>query len=80
MIPHLTQVTQRPFQYRVLAYAAAACATTTGIAAMLLRVFDLSNVVMVFLLTVMLVALRWGRAAGALAAILAVGSFDFFFV
>jgi two-component system sensor histidine kinase KdpD len=80
MTPQLTKVTPRPFQYRVLAYAAAACATTTGIAAMLLRVFDLSNVVMVFLLTVMLVALRWGRAAGALAAILAVGSFDFFFV
>ncbi|BDU21528.1 DUF4118 domain-containing protein [Dyella sp. GSA-30] len=80
MIPHPAQVPSRPFRYRVLAYAVAACATTTGIAAMLLRVFDLSNVVMVFLLTVMLVALRWGRAAGALAAIVAVGSFDFFFV
>jgi two-component system sensor histidine kinase KdpD len=80
MIPHSLKVTPRPFRYRVLAYAVAACATTTGIASLLLRVFDLSNVVMVFLLTVVLVALRWGRAAGALAAFVAVGSFDFFFV
>lgn len=80
MIPYSAQIPSRPFQYRVLVYAVAACAFTTGIAALLLRVFDLSNVVMVFLLTVMLVALRWGRAAGALAAVVAVGSFDFFFV
>ncbi|HVI56862.1 MAG TPA: DUF4118 domain-containing protein [Luteibacter sp.] len=80
MISHSLKVAPRPFRYRVLAYAVAACATTTGIAALLLRVFDLSNVVMVFLLTVVLVALRWGRAAGALAAFVAVGSFDFFFV
>jgi two-component system sensor histidine kinase KdpD len=80
MIPYSLEVTPRPFRYRVLAYAVAACTATTGIAALLLRVFDLSNVVMVFLLTVVLVALRWGRAAGALAAFVAVGSFDFFFV
>jgi two-component system, OmpR family, sensor histidine kinase KdpD len=80
MTPHPALAPLRPFQYRVLAYAVAACAVTTGAAALLLRVFDLSNVVMLFLLTVMLVALRWGRAAGALAAIVAVGSFDFFFV
>jgi two-component system, OmpR family, sensor histidine kinase KdpD len=80
MISHSTQAPSPPFRYRVLVYALAACATTTGIAALLLRVFDLSNVVMVFLLTVVMVALRWGRAAGALAAFVAVGSFDFFFV
>ncbi len=80
MISHSALVPLRPFRYRVLVYATAACATTTGVAALLLRVFDLSNVVMLFLLTVMLVALRWGRAAGALAAVVAVGSFDFFFV
>jgi two-component system, OmpR family, sensor histidine kinase KdpD len=80
MIPHSPPAPARPFRYRVLFYALAACATTTGIAALLLRVFDLSNVVMVFLLTVVMVALRWGRAAGALAAFVAVGSFDFFFV
>lgn len=80
MIPHTLKVKPQPFRYGVLIYAVCACATTTGIAALLLRVFDLSNVVMVFLLTVVLVALRWGRAAGALAAFVSVGSFDFFFV
>ncbi|MBB6188102.1 sensor histidine kinase KdpD [Rhodanobacter sp. MP7CTX1] len=57
-----------------------ACGLTTFVAALLLRVFDLSNVVMLFLLTVVLVALRWGKAAGALAALVSVASFDFFFV
>jgi two-component system, OmpR family, sensor histidine kinase KdpD len=63
-----------------LILATIACGLTTALAALLLRVFDLSNVVMLFLLTVVLVALRWGRAAGALAALLSVASFDFFFV
>jgi hypothetical protein len=80
MTPHTLKVKPQPLRYRVLVYSVCACAATTGIAALLLRVFDLSNVVMAFLLTVVLVALRWGRAAGALAAFVAVLSFDFFFV
>ncbi|PTR27293.1 two-component system sensor histidine kinase KdpD [Luteibacter sp. OK325] len=80
MTPHNLKVKPQPLRYRVLVYSVCACAATTGIAALLLRVFDLSNVVMAFLLTVVLVALRWGRAAGALAAFVAVLSFDFFFV
>jgi two-component system sensor histidine kinase KdpD len=63
-----------------LVLATITCALTTAVAALLLRVFDLSNVVMLFLLTVVLISLRWGRAAGALAALLSVASFDFFFV
>lgn len=80
MIQRPDPARRRPFRFRVLPYALAACAATTGIAALLLRVFDLSNVVMLFLLTVVLVALRWGRAAGAVAALASVASFDFFFV
>jgi glyoxylate reductase len=52
----------------------------TALASPLLRVFELANVVMVFLLTVVIVALRWGRGPGAWAAFLAVACFDFFFV
>lgn len=65
-----------------LGYSAATlCVTaTTALAAALLSVFDLANVVMVFLLAVVLVSLRWGRGPGAWAALLAVASFDFFFV
>jgi two-component system sensor histidine kinase KdpD len=60
--------------------ATLACGLTTLVAAWLLRVFDLSNVVILFLLTVVLVALRLGRVAGAWAAFLSVALFDFFFV
>jgi len=70
---HRTRLTE-------LFFSLLACAVTTAVAALLLRVFDLSNVVMLFLLTVVLVALRWGRVAGALAAFVSVASFDFFFV
>ncbi|WP_158543513.1 DUF4118 domain-containing protein [Dyella solisilvae] len=57
-----------------------ACAVATLAAGVLLRVFDLSNVVILFLFTVVLVALRWGKLAGAVAALFGVVSFDFFFV
>jgi len=61
-------------------WATLACFAATALASVLLRVFDLANVVMLFLLTVVLVALRWGRGPGAWAAFLAVACFDFFFV
>ncbi len=61
-------------------WAIGICAATTALAAPLLSVFDLANVVMVFLLAVVGVALRFGRGPGALAACLSVAAFDFFFV
>jgi two-component system sensor histidine kinase KdpD len=69
-----------PSHASALAIATLACGAATGLAAWLLRVFDLSNVVMLFLVTVVFVALRLGRLAGAWASVLAVASFDFFFV
>lgn len=62
------------------AWATAACGVTTILAAGLLRIFDLSNVVMLLLLTVVGVSIRFGRGAGAWAAALSVLLFDFFFV
>lgn len=62
------------------AWAIAACALATAVAWPLAQVFDLANIVMVYLLAVVLVALRAGRLAGASAALLAVLCFDFFFV
>lgn len=64
----------------VYLWTALACGLTSLVATPLARVFDLSNIVMLFLLTVVLVALRFGRRAGALAALLAVLCFDYFFV
>ena len=46
----------------------------------LLRYFDQVNIVMVFLLGVVLVALKWGRGPAAAAAVFNVLVFDFFFV
>ncbi|MBA4708580.1 DUF4118 domain-containing protein [Aquitalea aquatica] len=57
-----------------------ACLLTTGLASLLAPFFELSNVVMVYLLAVVLVAVRFGRGPGVLASLLAVATFDFFFV
>jgi two-component system sensor histidine kinase KdpD len=62
------------------AWALAACAFTTIVATILLPYFDLANIVMLFLLTVVLVALKLGRGPAVLAAFVSVAAFDFFCV
>ncbi len=61
-------------------WALAACAATTLVAVTLLPYLDLANIVMLFLLTVVLVALRLGRGPAVLAAFVSVAAFDFFCV
>ncbi len=61
-------------------WAAAACGATTLIATPLMPIFDLANIVMLFLLAVVGVAVRFGRGPAVLAAFLNVAAFDFFFV
>lgn len=65
---------------RALSIASVACLLVTAAASQLLRFFDLSNVVMLFLITVVFITLRLGRIAGIWASLLSVGFFDFFFV
>jgi two-component system, OmpR family, sensor histidine kinase KdpD len=67
---------------RVLNYAGAvlACLFTAGIARLLMQWVDPTNIVMLFLLAVFLVAWLLGRGPALLAAFLAVALFDFFFV
>ena len=62
------------------ALAVLACAATTLIATPLIGHLDLANIVMLFLLTVLLIAVSVGLEAALLAAFLSVGLFDFFFV
>lgn len=62
------------------AWALAACVATTLATLPMLALFDLANIVMLFLLCVVLVAVRLGRGPAMLAAVLAVAAFDFFFV
>ncbi len=66
--------------WRSYSAASAIVAATTVVTAGLLSVFDLANVVMVFLLAVVGISIRYGRGPGALAAMLSVLAFDFFFV
>ncbi len=70
-----TRVSWRPY-----AMSAAACTATAVLAAPLAGVLELANIVMLFLLAVVGVALRYGRGPAVLAAFLSVGVFDFFFV
>lgn len=62
------------------AWAVLASLLTAAVATPLLPYIDLANIVMLFLLTVVLVAVRLGRGPAVLATIFSVGAFDFFFV
>ncbi len=61
-------------------WAILACLATTLVAVALLPYFDLANIVMLFLLTVALVAWRLGGGPAVLAAFVSVAAFDFFCV
>ena len=65
---------------RPYAFSAAICALATLLTAPLHSVLDLANIVMVFLLAVVLVAVRYGRGPAVLAAFISVAAFDFFYV
>jgi two-component system sensor histidine kinase KdpD len=61
-------------------WAAIACVGVTLISMPLADHFDRSNIVAIFILAVVLVGVRLGRGPAALAAVLSVCAFDFFFV
>ncbi|MDC8784644.1 DUF4118 domain-containing protein [Roseateles koreensis] len=67
-------------QWRRYLGAALVCVTTAALSWPLHVWFDLTNIVMLFLLAVVGVALRWGRGPSVLASFVSVGLFDFFFV
>ena len=71
---------RRPFLDLGYLWAALACGVVTVACLPLSIHFDRSNIVAIFILAVVLVAVRFGRGPSALAAILSVAAFDFFFV
>ncbi|HJV56690.1 MAG TPA: sensor histidine kinase KdpD, partial [Methylomirabilota bacterium] len=77
-------VPPRPWQAQTswppYAYALATVAICTGIAWAMFPYFAFSNLIMVYLLGVIVVATRYGRGPSLLASLLSVGAFDFFFV
>jgi two-component system, OmpR family, sensor histidine kinase KdpD len=62
------------------AYGLVTVAICTGIAWAMFPYFAFSNLIMVYLLGVIVVATRYGRGPSLLASLLSVGAFDFFFV
>src|ERR1700676_445168 len=79
-IPGTEPNDRRKFKRLRYLWAALACVAVTLLSVPLAAQFDRSNIVAIFILTVVLVAVRLGRGAAALAAVLSVCSFDFFFV
>jgi two-component system sensor histidine kinase KdpD len=61
-------------------WAAVACGAVTALSMPLAVRFDRSNIVAIYLLAVVLVGVRLGRGPAAIAAVLSVSAFDFFFV
>ncbi|WP_332612645.1 sensor histidine kinase KdpD [Achromobacter sp. ESBL13] len=62
------------------AWALCYCAAATGLSMLAFPVLHQTNIVMLFLLAVVAVALRHGRGPAALASVVSVALFDFFFV
>ena len=61
-------------------WSALACIGVTLAAVPLTNYFDRSNIVAVYLLAVVLVGVKFGRGPAAMAALVSVAAFDFFFV
>lgn len=60
--------------------AAFVCIATALIAALLIQYFELSNVVMLYLLGVILISSKYGRGPGIFSSFISVATFDFIFV
>jgi two-component system, OmpR family, sensor histidine kinase KdpD len=69
-----------PSDFSAYATAVAVVAAVTGVAWVMAPVSELSNLVMVYLLGIVAVAMRAGRGPSLVAAVLSVAAFDFFFV
>jgi two-component system sensor histidine kinase KdpD len=61
-------------------WASGVIALCGGLSAVLFPIFERTNLVMIFLLGVVAVAVRFGRGPSVLASVLSVAVFDFFFV
>jgi two-component system sensor histidine kinase KdpD len=68
------------FAWKSYLWSALICAAFTLAVAPLKPLLDLANIVMVFLLAVVVVAVKFGRGPAVLAAFLTVVMFDFFYV
>ncbi len=78
--PLTKQVFQRTSEWRSYGFGILPVAVCTGVALLMFPYFGVANLVMVYLIGVVLTAVRYGRGPSILASILSVAAFDFFFV
>jgi two-component system sensor histidine kinase KdpD len=71
---------ESPVVWRSYVWSMALCAVTTLAVMPLTHVLEQANIVMIFLLVIVAVAVRFGRGPAVLAAFVSVAAFDFFFV
>ncbi|PPA02730.1 two-component system sensor histidine kinase KdbD, partial [Pseudomonas sp. MWU12-2312b] len=69
-----------PIHWPAYLWSAVLCAGTTLVALPLADILEQANIVMLFLLGVVAVAVRFGRGPAVMASFVSVGAFDFFFV
>ena len=78
--PAQAEPEREPLAWRGYAGALGLCIAVTLVATPLLHVFDLANIVMLFMLAVVAAALLFGRGPAVLAAVANVLAFDVYFV
>jgi two-component system sensor histidine kinase KdpD len=78
--PRPDRVTPREIRWRRYGSALALTVLCTSLAAVMYPYFELTNLVMVYLLGATIAALRLGRGPASLTAVMNVAAFDFFFV
>ena len=61
-------------------YASLGVLIATAVAWLMFPSFGAANLIMMYLMAVIVIAIRWGRGPSVLASILSVAAFDFFFV
>lgn len=78
--PPILRGRPRPPALRPYVESLAVVAAATGVAWAMFSYFELANIVMIYLLGVVIVAMRHTRGPSLLASLLSVAAFDFFFV
>ncbi|HWZ49191.1 MAG TPA: DUF4118 domain-containing protein, partial [Herbaspirillum sp.] len=73
-------VQERPVRYRRYLWAICASLGTTLLATPLMTHLDLANIAMIYLLTVVVVAMQLGRGPAVMSTFVSVAAFDYFFV
>lgn len=78
--PLVKGLLQRTSERRNYGYASAVVGACTVLSVVMSPYFGQANLIMVYLFGVVVIATRWGRGPSALASLMSVAAFDFFFI